>query len=153
MAFNYDPSPSPSPRSMRNLFQAFRQAVYDVGGAALNALLCAGRATPGLVLAALHLDKGSGADWTPACDDAYLTLRQIVGTMSPEEIKLFLKFVVGSNSIVPGDSVQVTVDARHEGRMPSSHTCDKHLVWPIDSTRAVLFMAMNEMDAAGFQME
>ena len=104
-----------------------------------------------MVLAALDLVKGAG--WTPECGDAYATLREIIGTMAPGEVKLFLKFVVGSNTIVVGDSVKVTVDVRQEGRMPSSHTCEKHLVWPVDATRKRLFMAMNEMDATGFQME
>jgi len=132
------------------LSQAFRSAVNKVGGAALTDLLCTDLATPVLVLEALKADQATG--WTPECEKAYSTLRQIIGKMKPEEIKLFLKFVVGSSSIVPGDSVRVTVDASHEGRMPSSHTCDKHFEWPVDATMELLFMAMNEVDAAGFQI-
>ena len=113
--------------------------------------MCTDPATPVLVLEALKADQATG--WTPECEEAYSTLRQIIGNMAHEEIELFLKFVVGSSSIVPGDSVRVTVDAKREGRMPSSHTCDKHLEWPVDATRELLFMAIKEVDVAGFQIE
>ena len=130
------------------LSQILRVAVGNLGGSALEVLLSAKPATPTLVLRALH--KGDG--WTDANTPSFAALREIVGTLNSDEIKEFLRFVVGTSTISEREHIHVNAVA-DKRRLPESSTCHNELRWPVDATKARLLVAMRNASGSGFQVE
>ena len=129
------------------LSQILRAAVNNLGGDAFEALLCARNATPTLVLGALQKKDG----WSEENGFAFVALREIIGELGSEEIKTFLRFVVGTSTIKEGEQIHVT--AAQGERLPESSTCYNELRWPVGATRERLLRAMGDASLSGFQAE
>ncbi len=67
-------------------------------------------------------------------------LKQFVGTMSSDEVQVFLRFVSGS-SVCPSQGIKVTFNNLSGfARRPISHTCDCCLELPIDYRSSIEFI-------------
>ncbi len=67
-------------------------------------------------------------------------LKQFIGTMNSDEIRVFLRFVTGS-SVCPSECIKITFNSLSGfARRPISHTCDYCLELPISYRSSIEFI-------------
>jgi hypothetical protein len=120
----------------------------------LRRFLCGGTALmePSLVLSVLRLSDREGDKWEDDWLPAYEALRKSVGSMTTDELELFLLFTVSSRMVDPGKTVISVKPTLDPGAYPTSSTCEHSLTIPVacDDLHDKLIAACESAHASGF---
>jgi hypothetical protein len=120
----------------------------------LRRFLCGGTALmePSLVLSVLRLSDEEEGSWDDSWLPAYESLRKSIGSMTTDQLELFLLFTVSSRMVDPGKTVISVKPTLEPGAWPTSSTCEHSLTIPVncDDLHTKIIEACQHAHSSGF---